>query len=71
MMLVVRQNHVNNPDLGAAVREFEFVGAKLLGVIYNCAQDGGGSYGRNPYRKYYRKYYNRQVDMGKRIDGAK
>jgi len=59
ILLVVRQNHGNHLDLGAVVREFEFVGAKLLGVVYNCAQENGGGYGRNPYRKYYKRYYHR------------
>lgn len=60
MLLVVRQKHGNHIDLMAAVREFEFVGAKLLGVVYNCAQDtAGGYYGRKYYKRYYRKYYHR------------
>ena len=56
MLLVVRQNHGNHVNLSAAVREFEFVGAKLLGIVYNCANEHGGSYGKY-YGRYHRKYY--------------
>lgn len=59
ILLVVRQNHGNHIDLTAAIREFEFVDTKILGVIYNCAQDGTSGYGRKYYKRYYRRYYHR------------
>lgn len=58
ILLVVRQDHGNHVDLAAAVREFEFVGAKILGVVFNCAHDVNNGYGRY-YRKYYGRYYGR------------
>ena len=30
---------------------------RILGVIYNATEEGGGGYGKKYYRKYYRKYY--------------
>lgn len=61
MLLVVRQNYGNRVALSAAVREFEFVEAKLLGVVYNCTHEGSGSYGygKRYYKRYYRRYYHR------------
>ena len=65
MLLVVRQNYCNRQILADTARQFEFVGAKILGVIYNCAEEhakGYGyryRYGRGYYRKYYRRYYRR------------
>ena len=61
MLLVVRQNYGNRVALSAAVREFEFVEAKLLGVVYNCTHDSanGYGYGKRYYKRYYRRYYHR------------
>ena len=44
ILLVVRQHDGNRVALSAAVRQFEFVGAHLLGVVYNCAGENSGSY---------------------------
>ena len=44
-LLVVRQNYCNSNILHSAVKQFEFVGAKILGVVLNCADGGGGRYG--------------------------
>ena len=67
MLVVVRQNHCNRIALNAAVRQLEFVDAKILGVIFNCTTEAGESYG-NKYSRYsryaryykggYSKYYN-------------
>lgn len=61
MLLVVRQDYCNRSMLGEAVRQFEFVGAKILGVIYNCAKESSGKYGhgKSYYKRYYKKYYNK------------
>ncbi len=56
MLLVVRQNYCNRLALGAAVRQFEFVDTKMLGVVYNCASEGGAGYGKGYYKRYYKKY---------------
>lgn len=53
MLLVVRQNYCDRLALNAAVRQFEFVEARILGVIYNFATEGGGSYGKKYHKNYY------------------
>lgn len=59
MLLVVRQDYCDHVALNGAVREFEFVGAKILGVVYNCTMDQLNGYGKKYYRRYYRRYYGR------------
>ena len=56
ILLVVRQNYCNRIVMSNSLRQFEFVGAKILGVVLNCAADSDGAYGR----KYYKKYYKSQ-----------
>ena len=51
MLLVVRQDHCERSILNDTVRQFEFVDAKILGVVYNCSTDSGKGY----YKKYYQK----------------
>ena len=58
MLLVVRQNYCNRPALSAAVRQFEFMNAKILGVVFNCASENGNGYGKKYYKKYGNKYEN-------------
>lgn len=59
MLAVVRQNYCDRLALNSAIRQFEFVDAKILGVIFNCTLEGSGSYGKKYYRRYYRRYYKR------------
>ena len=63
MLVVVRQNYCNRIALNSAVRQFEFVDAKILGVVMNCTADESGRY----YKRYYRKYgyYSRKKDANK------
>ena len=56
MLLVVRQNHCNRIVLSDTLKQFDFVGAKILGVIYNCTTEANGKYGKGYYRKYVRGY---------------
>jgi len=56
---VVRQDYCNRIALDSAIRQFEFVDAKILGVVFNCINEHGGKYGSRYYKRYYRKYYNR------------
>ena len=58
MLLVVRQNYCNRLALSAAVRQFEFVDSKILGVVYNCATETGNGYSKKYYKKYGKKYEN-------------
>ena len=68
MLVVVRQNYCDRIALNTTVRQFEFVDAKILGVIFNCTNEDGGSYGRKYYRgKYGKKYkkYNSYYNSSK------
>ena len=61
ILLVVRQNYCDRQVLNDTVRQFEFVDAKILGVVYNCTSDGSGrGYYKKYYRKYGKKYYGRK-----------
>ena len=55
LLLVVRQNYCNRNVLSAAVKQFSFVGARILGVVLNCTEEDAGSYGKK-YRGYKRSY---------------
>ena len=60
MLLVVRQNYCDRQALAETVRQFEFVEARILGIISNCADDGSGKgYYKKYYSRYGRKYYSR------------
>ena len=54
MLLVVRQNYGNRIDYANAVRQFEFIEAKLLGIVYNCVTERVNAYGRK--YSYYSSY---------------
>ena len=49
-LLVVRQDYCNRQVLNATVRQFEFVDARILGVVFNCTKE---SHGKGYYKKYY------------------
>ena len=52
VLLVVRQDYCERSVLNDTVRQFEFVDAKILGVVYNCSTDSGKGY----YKRYYGSY---------------
>lgn len=56
MLLVVRQNYCNRIALDDTIRQFEFVDARVLGVVTTCAVENGGGYGKKYYKRYYAKY---------------
>ncbi len=58
MLLVVRQNHCDRIALTDALRQFNFVEAKILGVVYNCAGELSKDYN---YRRSYYKNMNRRA----------
>ena len=66
MLLVVRQNYCSYPAVSATVRQFEFVGAKILGVIFNATYEHTGKYGKKYYKKYgrYGRYKYADSYMG-------
>ncbi len=65
VLLVVRQNYCNRIALTEAVRQFEFVDSRLLGVTYNCATDNSNGYGKKYYKKYY-SYSSAQNKAGRK-----
>jgi len=58
MLIVVRQDYGDRVALASAVRQFEFVGTRILGLVFNCVAEDKGMYG-SKYYKYYRRYYRR------------
>lgn len=52
ILLVVRQNDCNRMVLEDAVRQFGFINAKLLGIVFNGTAVGTG-------KSYYKKHYER------------
>ena len=59
LLVVVRQNYCDTIALNAAIRQFEFVDAKVLGIVFNCVVEDEGRYGYRYYRKYYKRYYKK------------
>lgn len=57
MLLVVRQNECNRKVLADAICQFDFIRAKILGVVLNCTCKQGGNYGQGAYRRYDRHCY--------------
>ena len=71
MLLVVRQNYCDRQVLKEAARQFEFINARILGVVYNCASENTGRYGKGYYKRYYRKYYRSYYHRShRRYEGA-
>ena len=58
MLLVVRQNYCNRIALSAAARQFEFVKARILGVVFNCTVEDAmmSNYGSGRYYSKYNPY---------------
>ena len=56
MLMVVREDYCSRNLLGEAVKKLEFVGARVLGVAYNCTNKEGGRYGKGYYKRYYKRY---------------
>ena len=54
ILLVVRQNYCDRNVLADAARQFEFINAKTLGVVFNCTSEHGG---KGYYKRYYKRYY--------------
>jgi Mrp family chromosome partitioning ATPase len=62
MLIVVRQHYCDRIALNSAIRQFEFVDAKILGIVFNCISENGAGYGNQYYKRYYRRYYKRYSD---------
>jgi len=61
MLLVVRQNYCNRVALKETAQQFEFIESRILGVVYNCADEHSTGYGKKyKYgKRYYKKYYSK------------
>lgn len=59
ILLVVRQNHCDRKILTDTVRQFDFIHAKTLGVVFNCTSESGG---KGYYKKYYKQGYGRDYE---------
>jgi capsular exopolysaccharide synthesis family protein len=57
ILLVVRQNYCDRVVLAEAARQFNFINAKTLGVIFNCTSEHSGKYGKGYYKRSYKRYY--------------
>jgi capsular exopolysaccharide synthesis family protein len=57
ILLVVRQNYCDRLALAEAARQFDFINAKTLGVIFNCTSESTGKYAKGYYKRYYKRYY--------------
>ena len=72
ILLVVRQNRCDRGSLKNAARQFDFVGAKLLGLVFNCVSERSGSYGKyyNYYNNGYSKYskYSKAAEVSDNYD---
>jgi len=62
ILLVSCQDYGTRVALSNAMNQFEFIEAKILGVVLNRASDGKRSYG---YRYYYRRYYKQYGYYGR------
>ena len=54
ILLVVRQNYCDRNVLADASRQFEFIQARTLGVVFNATSENGG---KGYYKKYYKRNY--------------
>ena len=61
MLVVIRQNYCNRIALAATLRQFESVGAKVLGMVFNYTSDDNATYG---YKKYLHRYYKQYGQQG-------
>ena len=70
MLLVVRQNYCDRNILTDAVRQFDFLNAKTLGVVFNCAGEHGGNYKRY-YKGYAKSYENNDRSVAEPVHAGK
>ena len=70
VVLVVRQNYFDRLALTSAVRQFEFIKARVLGIVYNFATESGSAYGKKYHKNYY-GYENAYHDAAKAVRKAR
>jgi capsular exopolysaccharide synthesis family protein len=71
VLLVVRQNYCNRVALNSAVRQFEFVESRILGVVSNCASENVGAYSKKYYKKYHGRYEGSYSRAFKSVNGMR
>ncbi len=58
MVVVVRSNHAVRGALAETIRQLRLVNTRILGFVFNGAEEaGGGYYRRGYYKKHYSYYY--------------
>ena len=70
VLLVTRHNYCTRAALCDAVQQFEFVDAKILGIVFNCVGEKSSKYN---YRKYadqygYQQRYNQNLAVENKDD---
>ena len=71
LLLVVRQNYCDRLSLSEAVHQFDFIHTKILGIVFNCASEHSGGYGKSYYKRYYRRYYHHYYRRYSNTDAAR
>ena len=56
MLLVVRQNYCNRIALRETLRQFDFVGTRILGLVFNYTTEEGAGYNYKYLQRYYKRY---------------
>ena len=58
ILMVVCQNYCNRIAFATAINQFEFVGARILGIVVNRVNDHARGYGNKyySYKRYYKRY---------------
>ena len=59
VLLVVRQNYCDRISLAEALDQFQFVDARILGIVMNCTGEERGQYSKYYYTRNHRRYYSR------------
>lgn len=57
ILLIVRQNFGTRIALQDAIQQFEFVNARILGLVFNCVNNKTGRYQSKKYGRYYSYRY--------------
>ncbi len=70
ILLVVRQNYCDRVVLAEAVRQFEFINATTLGVVFNCTSERGGKYGKRYYKRYGKSYGSYYEHNDRSVSGS-
>lgn len=63
MIVVVRDDVTQQPELADTIRQLQYTGTRILGFVYNAA--GASAHGYGYGRKYYKSYYKKYAKYGK------